>query len=207
MFWTPLTELRGSWTPRADANLVAAGPVGTVRILLHPWTPRTDAASFSGISASDPTGAVRPTGQGGRDLVELVADGTGDLRAGEHHHQADNGCDQYVLDKSLPTEAGRLRSDPPRGENAAVCICGSLRSGFAIRAERRAIPKGCAGLAAAATMTAGERTMCPVRAAPEPRDETHAAEGGGIQPRPSRSRPRDGALSPRRISIAPYRPG
>ena len=39
---------------------------------------------------------------------------------------------------------------PPRRLIAAACIYGSLRSGFAIRAERRAIPKFCSGLAAAA---------------------------------------------------------
>lgn len=55
--------------------------------------------------------------------------------------------------------------------------------------------------------TTSSRVLRPVRAAPEPRAGTHAADGRGIQPRPSRSRPRDGAPSPRRISTAPYRPG
>lgn len=32
------------------------------------------------------------------DKVELVADGTGDLRSREYHHQTDDGRDQYVLD-------------------------------------------------------------------------------------------------------------
>lgn len=32
------------------------------------------------------------------DKVELVADGTGDLRSREYHHQTDDSRDQYVLD-------------------------------------------------------------------------------------------------------------
>ena len=66
--------------------------------------------------APPPETAVRPAVQGGRDPVELVANGTGDLRSREHYHQADDGRDQDVLDKSLPTEAGRLRSDPPEAK-------------------------------------------------------------------------------------------
>lgn len=55
--------------------------------------------------------------------------------------------------------------------------------------------------------TTNSRVLRPVRAAPEPRAGTHAADGRGIQPRPSRSRPRDSAPSPRKISTAPYSPG
>ena len=55
--------------------------------------------------------------------------------------------------------------------------------------------------------TTDGRASRPVRAAPEPRAGTHAADDRGIQPRPSRSRPGDGTLGPRGISTAPYRPG
>lgn len=51
--------------------------------------------------------------------------------------------------------------------------------------------------------TTDGRVLRPVRAAPEPRAGTHAVDCRRIQPRPSRSRPRDGALGPRRISTAP----
>ena len=55
--------------------------------------------------------------------------------------------------------------------------------------------------------TTDSRALCPTRAVPEPRAGTHADDGRGIQPRPSRSRPGDGTLGPRGISTAPYRPG
>ena len=99
---------------------------------------------------------------------------------------------------SLPRSASpeKLRCEPETAIDRPGAPGRCPRAGISLPVSKR-MPSG----------TTNSRVLRPVRAAPEPRAGTHAADGRGIQPRPSRSRPRDGAPSPRKISTAPYRPG
>lgn len=99
---------------------------------------------------------------------------------------------------SLPIYASpeKLRCEPETAIDRPGAPGRCPRAGISLPVSKR-MPSG----------TTNSRVLRPVRAAPEPRAGTHAADGRGIQPRPSRSRPRDGAPSPRKISTAPYRPG
>lgn len=99
---------------------------------------------------------------------------------------------------SLPIYASpeKLRCEPETAIDRPSAPGRCPRAGISLPVSKR-MPSG----------TTNCRVLRPVRAAPEPRAGTHAADGRGIQPRPSRSRPRDGAPSPRKISTAPYRPG
>ena len=99
---------------------------------------------------------------------------------------------------SLPIYASpkKLRCEPESSIDRPGAPGRCPRAGNSLPVSKR-IPSG----------TTDGRASHPVRAAPEPRAGTHAADDRGIQPRPSRSRPRDGAPSPRKISTAPYRPG
>lgn len=99
---------------------------------------------------------------------------------------------------SLPIYAspGKLRCEPETAIDRPGAPGRCPRAGISLPVSKR-MPSG----------TTNSRVLRPVRAAPEPRAGTHAADGRGIQPRPLRSRPRDGAPSPRKISTAPYRPG
>ena len=99
---------------------------------------------------------------------------------------------------SLPIYASpeKLRCEPETAIDRPGAPGRCPRAGISLPVSKR-MPSG----------TTNSRVLRPVRAAPEPRAGTHAADGKGIQPRPSRSRPRDGAPSPRKISTAPYRPG
>ena len=99
---------------------------------------------------------------------------------------------------SLPIYASpeKLRCEPETTIDWPGAPGRCPRAGISLPVSKR-MPSG----------TTNSRVLRPVRAAPEPRAGTHAADGRGIQPRPSRSRPRDGAPSPRKISTAPYRPG
>ena len=97
---------------------------------------------------------------------------------------------------SLPIYASpeKLRCEPETAIDRPGAPGRCPRAGISLPVSKR-MPSG----------TTNSRVLRPVRAAPEPRAGTHAADGRGIQPRPSRSRPRDGAPSPRKISTAPYR--
>lgn len=99
---------------------------------------------------------------------------------------------------SLPIYASpeKLRCEPETAIDRPGAPGRCPRVGISLPVSKR-MPSG----------TTNSRVLRPVRATPEPRAGTHAADGRGIQPRPSRSRPRDGAPSPRKISTAPYRPG
>ena len=99
---------------------------------------------------------------------------------------------------SLPIYASpeKLRCEPETAIDRPGAPGRCPRAGISLPVSKR-MPSG----------TTNSRVLRPVRAAPEPRAGTHAADGRGIQPRPSRSRPRDGAPSPRKISTAPCRPG
>lgn len=99
---------------------------------------------------------------------------------------------------SLPIYASpeKLRCEPETAIDRPGAPGRCPRAGISLPVSKR-MPSG----------TTNSRVLRPVRAAPEPRAGAHAADGRGIQPRPSRSRPRDGAPSPRKISTAPYRPG
>ena len=99
---------------------------------------------------------------------------------------------------SLPIYASpeKLRYEPETAIDRPGAPGRCPRAGISLPVSKR-MPSG----------TTNSRVLRPVRAAPEPRAGTHAADGRGIQPRPSRSRPRDGAPSPRKISTAPYGPG
>lgn len=99
---------------------------------------------------------------------------------------------------SLPIYASpeKLRCEPETAIDRPGAPGRCPRAGISLPVSKR-MPSG----------TTNSRVLRPVRAAPEPRAGTHAADGRGIQPRPSRSRPRGGAPSPRKISTAPYRPG
>ena len=99
---------------------------------------------------------------------------------------------------SLPIYASpkKLRCDPESSIDRPGAPGRRPRAGNSLPVSKR-IPSG----------TTDGRASRPVRAAPEPRAGTHAADDRGIQPRPSRSRPGDGTLGPRGISTAPYRPG
>ena len=99
---------------------------------------------------------------------------------------------------SLPIYASpeKLRCEPETAIDRPGAPGRCPRAGISLPVSKR-MPSG----------TTNSRVLRPVRAAPEPRAGTHAADGRGIQPRPLRSRPRDGAPSPRKISTAPYRPG
>lgn len=99
---------------------------------------------------------------------------------------------------SLPIYASpeKLRCEPETAIDRPGAPGRCPRAGNSLPVSKR-MPSG----------TTDSRALCPTRAVPEPRAGTHADDGRGIQPRPSRSRPRDGALGPRGISTAPYRPG
>lgn len=99
---------------------------------------------------------------------------------------------------SLPIYASpeKLRCEPESSIDRPGAPGRCPRAGSSLPVSKR-MPSG----------TTDSRALCPTRAVPEPRAGTHADDGRGIQPRPSRSRPRDGAPSPRKISTAPYRPG
>lgn len=99
---------RGGWCAKEPMSITAVAPEGIVTesfstsAFWHKAERLHGRGCRAGIAATRCATAFGTTAGPAvhrvADKVELVADGTGDLRSREYHHQTDDSRDQYVLD-------------------------------------------------------------------------------------------------------------